>query len=255
MSILDSFKLNGKVALVTGCNQGIGHALATGLSEAVADIVGVSRYLADTGPAAADVRALGRNFSAYECDFSDREALFAFIRQVHADHPVIDILMNNAGIILRGPAAEFPDEYWDRVIQVNLDAQFFLAREFGRRMIERGRGKIVFTASMLSFQGGLNVPSYAAAKGAIRQLAMALSNEWANQGVTVNCIAPGYIRTEVTAALQADAVRNPQILSRIPIGRWGETADLKGAAVFLASSASDYVTGITLAVDGGWLGR
>lgn len=255
MSILDSFKLNGKTSLVTGCNQGIGRALACALAEAGADIVGVSRHLAETAEAAADVRALGRQFSAYQCDFADRQALFAFIRQVHADHPVIDILMNNAGLILRGPAAEFPDEYWDRVIQVNLDAQFFLAREFGRRMVERGRGKIVFTASMLSFQGGLNVPSYAAAKGAIPQLAMALSNEWASQGISVNCIAPGYIRTEVTAALQADPVRNPQILSRIPIGRWGETADLKGAAVFLASSASDYVSGITIPVDGGWLGR
>jgi 2-deoxy-D-gluconate 3-dehydrogenase len=255
MSILEAFKLNGKTALVTGCNDGIGHALATSLAEAGADIVGVSRHLAETEAAAAGVKALGRRFSAYECDFADRDALFRFIRQVHVDHPEIDILMNNAGLILRAPAAEFPDEYWDRVIQVNLDAQFFLAREFGRRMIERGWGKIVFTASMLSFQGGLNVPSYAAAKGAIPQLAMALSNEWASQGVTVNCIAPGYIRTEVTAALQADPVRNPQILSRIPIGRWGETADLKGAAVFLASPASDYVTGITLPVDGGWLGR
>lgn len=255
MSILEAFKLNGKTALVTGCNQGIGLALACALAEAGADVVGVSRHLAETEQAAGDVRALGRTFFAYECDFADREALFAFIRQVHADHPVIDILMNNAGLILRGPAAKFPDEYWDRVIQVNLDAQFFLAREFGRRMVERGRGKIVFTASMLSFQGGLNVPSYAAAKGAIPQLAMALSNEWASQGVSVNCIAPGYIRTEVTAALQADPVRNPQILSRIPSGRWGETADLKGAAVFLASSASDYVSGITLPVDGGWLGR
>jgi 2-deoxy-D-gluconate 3-dehydrogenase len=255
MSILEAFKLNGKTALVTGCNQGIGRALAAALAEAGADIVGVSRYLAETASAAADVRAFGRNFSAYECDFSDREALFAFIRQVYADHPQIDILMNNAGIILRSPAAEFPDEYWDRVIEVNLDAQFFLAREFGRPMLERGRGKIVFTASMLSFQGGLNVPSYAAAKGAIPQLAMALSNEWSGRGVCVNCIAPGYIRTGVTAALQADPLRNPQILSRIPAGRWGEPADLKGAAVFLASSASDYVTGVTIPVDGGWLGR
>lgn len=255
MSILEAFKLNGKTALVTGCNQGIGGALASALAEAGADIVGVSRYLAETEAAAADVRAQGRTFSAYECDFSDLKALFAFIRQVHADHAEIDILMNNAGVILRSPAAEFPDEYWDGVIQVNLDAQFFLAREFGRRMVERGRGKIIFTASMLSFQGGLNVPSYAAAKGAIPQLAMALSNEWSSKGVSVNCIAPGYIRTEVTAALQADPLRNPQILSRIPVGRWGETADLKGAAVFLASAASDYVSGITLPVDGGWLGR
>jgi 2-deoxy-D-gluconate 3-dehydrogenase len=154
MSVLDNFKLNGKTAVVTGCNNGIGCALASALAEAGADIVGVSRQLAETEEASAAVRAQGRSFSAYECDFSDRQALFAFTRQVHAAHPEVDILMNNAGVILRSPAAEFPDEYWDRVIQVNLDAQFFLAREFGRRMVERGHGKIIFTASMLSFQGG-----------------------------------------------------------------------------------------------------
>jgi 2-deoxy-D-gluconate 3-dehydrogenase len=255
MSILESFRLDGQTALVTGCNDGIGYAYATALAEAGADIIGVSRHVSETDAAANAVADLGRSFSAYECDFSNRAALLSFIEELKAIHPQVDILMNNAGVILRGPAAEFPDEYWDRVIEVNLNAQFFLARELGRKMLARGGGKIIFTASLLSFQGGLTVPSYAAAKGAIPQLAMALSNEWSSQGVCVNCIAPGYIRTNVTAALQADPMRGPQILSRIPIGRWGETSDLKGTAVFLASRASDYVTGITIPVDGGWLGR
>lgn len=255
MPVLDSFHLAGKTALVTGCNDGIGFAYATALAEAGADIIGVSRTLAETDAPAGAVVALGREFTAYECDFSDRSALTAFIDTVHQNHPRVDILMNNAGLILRSPAADFPNEYWDQVIEVNLNAQFFLAREFGRKMIARGSGKVVFTASLMSYQGGLTVPSYAASKGAIPQLAMALSNEWSSQGVCVNCIAPGYIRTEVTAALQSDPVRGPQILSRIPIGRWGDPADLKGAAVFLASSAADYVTGITIPVDGGWLGH
>lgn len=255
MSILESFRLSGKTALVTGCNDGIGYAYATALAEAGADIIGVSRTLDETDAPARAVTALGREFSAYECDFTDRSGLTAFIAAVNQNHPQVDILMNNAGRIMRSPAAEFPDDYWDQVIEVNLNAQFFLAREFGRQMIARGSGKLVFTASLLSYQGGLTVPSYAASKGAIPQLAMALSNEWSSQGVCVNCIAPGYIRTNVTAALQADPVRGPQILSRIPIGRWGDPSDLKGAAIFLASAAADYVTGITIPVDGGWLGR
>jgi 2-deoxy-D-gluconate 3-dehydrogenase len=168
---------------------------------------------------------------------------------------VIDILVNNAGTILRRPAAEHPDEYWDEVIETNLNAQFLISREVGKGMIERGAGKIIFTASLLTFQGGITVPGYAASKGAIGQLTKALANEWAAKGVQVNAIAPGYIRTDNTAALQADPVRNPAILSRIPAGRWGEPADFKGAAVFLASAASDYVTGSILTVDGGWMAR
>ncbi len=255
MTILDAFKLDGKTALVTGCNRGIGRAYAYALAEAGADIVGVSEHLSDHGEAAEGIRGLGRTFTSYQCDLADREALFAFIAEAKRNHPQIDILINNAGTIRRSPAAEFPDEYWDHVIKLNLDAQFFLAREFGRDMLQRGWGKIVFTASLLSFQGGLTVPSYAASKGAIPQLAMALSNEWAGRGVTVNCIAPGYIRTDVTKALREDPVRNPQILARIPAGRWGEPDDLKGAVVFLSSPASDYVTGVTVPVDGGWMGR
>ncbi len=255
MGILDAFKLEGKTALVTGCNRGIGRGYAGALAQAGADIVGVSEHLADTSAVADEVRAQGRKFTAYHCDLADREALFAFIAEAKRNHPRIDILVNNAGTIRRSPAAEFPDEYWDHVIRLNLDAQFFLAREFGREMLGRGWGKIVFTASLLSFQGGITVPSYAASKGGIPQLAMALSNEWAGKGVTVNCIAPGYIRTDVTKALQEDPVRNPQILARIPAGRWGEPADLQGAVVFLCSPASDYVTGVTIPVDGGWMGR
>ncbi len=255
MPILDSFKLDGKVALVTGCNRGIGRAYANALAEAGADIIGVSEHLSDDGDVASEIRAHGRNFHGYACDLSQRALLFDFIAQVKANHPRIDILVNNAGTIRRKPAAEFPDDYWDHVIKVNLDAQFFLAREFGRDMLVHGWGRIVFTASLLSFQGGLTVPSYAASKGGIPQLAMALSNEWAAKGVTVNCIAPGYIRTDVTKALQEDPVRNPAILSRIPAGRWGEPDDLKGAVTFLCSPAAEYVTGITIPVDGGWLGR
>jgi 2-deoxy-D-gluconate 3-dehydrogenase len=255
MSILDSFKLDGKIALVTGCNRGIGRAYANALAEAGADIVGVSEHLADDGDVAAEIRALGRKFRGYSCDLSQRTLLFDFIEQAKRNHPTIDILVNNAGTIRRKPAAEFPDDYWDHVIKLNLDAQFFLARELGREMIARGWGRIVFTASLLSFQGGITVPSYAASKGGIPQLAMALSNEWASKGVTVNCIAPGYIRTDVTKALQEDPVRNAAILARIPAGRWGDPADLKGAVTFLCSSAADYVSGVTIPVDGGWMGR
>ncbi|MBI1358542.1 MAG: SDR family oxidoreductase [Acidobacteria bacterium] len=253
--MLDLFRLDGKVALVTGCNRGIGRGYANALAEAGADIIGVSEHLSDSGPVAEEIRGLGRKFHGYACDLSDRAALFAFLEQVKRDHPHIDILVNNAGTIRRAPAAEFPDADWDHVVKVNLDAQFFLARELGREMLGRGWGKIIFTASLLSYQGGITVPSYAATKGGIPQLAMALSNEWSGRGVTVNCIAPGYIRTDVTKALQEDPVRNPAILARIPVGRWGVPEDLKGAIVFLASPASDYVTGITVPVDGGWLGR
>lgn len=255
MPILDAFKLDGKTALVTGCNRGIGRAYANALAEAGANIVGVSEHLADDGDVANETRALGRSFRGYACDLSQRNLLFDFIEQAKKNHPQIDILVNNAGTIRRKPAAEFPDDYWDHVIKLNLDAQFFLAREFGREMLGRGWGRIVFTASLLSFQGGLTVPSYAASKGGIPQLAMALSNEWASKGVTVNCIAPGYIRTDVTKALQEDPARNPAILSRIPAGRWGDPADLEGAVTFLCSDAAAYVTGVTIPVDGGWLGR
>jgi 2-deoxy-D-gluconate 3-dehydrogenase len=244
------------VALVTGCRRGIGKAMAVALAEAGADIVGVSASLEESGSdVEKEVTALGRTFTGYRCDFSNRQALYGFISQVQEECPPIDILINNAGTILRKPAAEHPDEYWDEVLEVNLSAHFILSREFGRDMLARGSGKIVFTASLLSFQGGITVPGYAAAKGGIATLTKALANEWAGKGVTVNAIAPGYIATENTKALREDPVRSPAILSRIPAGRWGVPEDLVGAAVFLASSASNYIHGEILTVDGGWMGR
>ncbi len=255
MGIFDKFDLSGKTALVTGCRRGIGRAFAQGLAEAGADIVGVSASLTSDSEVEGDVTGLGRSFRPYACDFSNRDALRVFIAQVKADVAQIDILVNNAGTILREPAADHPDEYWDRVIEVNLNAQFVLAREFGKEMVARGHGKIVFTASLLSFQGGITVPGYAAAKGGIATLTMALSNEWASKGVNVNAIAPGYIATDNTEALRNDSVRSEQILTRIPQGRWGQPDDLKGACVFLCSDAASYVNGAILTVDGGWMGR
>jgi len=254
--VLDQFKLAGKVALVTGCKRGIGKAMALALAEAGADIIGVSATLETEGSAVEnDVRSLGRSFKGYACDFSQREALHAFIAQVKADFPRIDILVNNAGTIMRAPAAEHSYDMWDTVIEVNLNAQFLLSRELGKEMITRGSGKIIFTASLLTFQGGITVPGYAASKGGIGQLTMALSNEWASQGVQVNAIAPGYIATDNTQALQDNPERSQSILDRIPAGRWGEPQDFAGPVVFLASPASDYMTGHTMLVDGGWMGR
>ena len=254
--ILDQFRLDGRIALVTGCKRGIGQAMALALAEAGADIVGVSATLeADGGEVGREVRALGRSFTAYACDFSQRDALQAFIARVREEHPRIDILVNNAGSIRRAPAAEHADALWDEIIEINLRAPFVLAREFGRDMVARGSGKIIFTASLLSFQGGVTVPGYAASKGAIARLTQALANEWAGKGVCVNAIAPGYISTDNTEALRADPVRQQGILARIPAGRWGESSDLAGATVFLASPASNYVQGHILIVDGGWLGR
>lgn len=254
--ILDQFGITGKVALVTGCKRGIGKAMAIALAEAGADIIGVSASLEAEGSAVAkEIEARGRRFKAYRCDFSDRTALRVFIAQVKADVPQIDILVNNAGTILRAPAAEHSDEFWDEVIEVNLNAQFVLAREFGKEMVARGQGKIIFTASLLTFQGGITVPGYAASKGGIGQLTMALSNEWAGQGVQVNAIAPGYIATDNTQALQDDPERSQAILGRIPANRWGKPEDFAGPVVFLASSASDYMSGHTMVVDGGWMGR
>ena len=256
MSILDQFRLDGKVALVTGCKRGLGRAMALGLAEAGADIVGVSVTLEEAGSEVGQqVEALGRKFTGYRCDFSDRSATYKFLARVKAEHPVVDILVSNAGTIMRSPAAEYSDEYWDKTIEVNLNSHFVLSREIGKDMIERGSGKIVFTASVLAFQGGILIPSYAASKGGIAQLTKALANEWAKYGVNVNAIAPGYIETDLTEALRNDPVRSEAILGRIPAGRWGKGEDLKGLVVFLASSASDYVNGAVLNIDGGWLAR
>ncbi len=252
--ILDQFKLNGKVAIVTGSNQGIGQKYAQALAEAGADIIGVS-YVDDFSETEKLIKVAGRKFKYYVSDFSKRESLYEFIKQVKADFPRIDILVNNAGTILRKPIAEHPDEYWDKVIEINLTAQFILTREFGKDMVERGYGKVVFIASLLAFQGGILVPGYAASKGGIKQLAMAFANEWASKGVTINGIAPGYIATENTKPLREDPVRNKAIQDRIPAGRWGTPEDLMGAMVFLCSDASNYVNGTILTVDGGWMGR
>lgn len=254
--ILEKFSLDGKVALVTGCKRGIGKAMALALADAGADIIGVSATLEAKGTAIEnEVRALGRNFEGYACDFSDRKALYAFLRTLKSDSRPIDILVNNAGTILRAPAVEHSDEYWDTVIEVNLNAQFILSRELGKEMVARGSGKIIFIASLLTFQGGITVPGYAASKGGIGQLTMALSNEWAGKGVQVNAIAPGYIATDNTQALQDDPGRSQSILGRIPAGRWGQPEDFSGPVVFLASKASDYMSGHTMVVDGGWMGR
>ena len=256
MSILNKFSLEGKTALVTGCKRGIGKAMAIGLAEAGANIIGVSATLELEGSEVEkEVQAVGKNFSAYQCDFSDRKSLYEFIAAVKKDHPQVDVLVNNAGTILRAPAAEHPDEMWDKVIEVNQNAQFILTREFGKEMIARGSGKVVFTASLLTFQGGITVPGYAASKGAIGQMTMAFANEWAGKGVNVNAIAPGYISTDNTEALRNDPVRSESILSRIPAGRWGNAQDFAGPVVFLCSDAAAYMHGSITLVDGGWMGR
>ncbi|MEZ0607745.1 SDR family oxidoreductase [Fibrella sp. WM1] len=256
MHTLTQFDLTGKTALVTGCKRGIGRAMAVALAEAGADIVGVSASLelVDSDVAKA-VQAMGRSFKAYQCDLSQRAAVYAFLEVLRQDVPAIDILVNNAGTILRKPAAEHPDDYWDTVIDTNLNAPFILTREIGRDMVARGSGKVIFTASLLSFQGGITVPGYAASKGAIGSLAKAFANEWAGSGVNVNAIAPGYIATDNTEALRDDAERSKSILARIPAGRWGQPDDFKGVTVFLASKAADYVHGTIVTVDGGWMGR
>ncbi|MER2492766.1 SDR family oxidoreductase [Catenovulum sediminis] len=254
--MLDKFSLKGKVALVTGCSRGIGLAMAEALAEAGADVIGVSASLAKSGSAPEKaVTATGQKFYAYQCDFSNRDSLYSFINAVKADHPQIDILVNNAGSILRDPAVQHSDEYWDQIIEINLNSQFILSRELGKEMVERGHGKVIFTASLLTFQGGITVPGYAASKGAIGQLTKALANEWAGKGVNVNAIAPGYIATDNTEALRNDPVRSKSILDRIPQGRWGEPDDFKGPTVFLASDAANYMNGAVLLVDGGWMGR
>ena len=256
MSVLDTFRLDGKTALVTGCKRGIGFGMARALAEAGADIIGVSANMQASGSDIEQaVTGLGRRFSAYRCNFADRQAVRAFADQVKADHPQIDILVNNAGTIKRKPAAEHDDELWDEVIEVNLSAQFVLTREIGRGMVERGSGKIIFTASLLTFQGGITVPGYSASKGGIGQLTMAFANAWAARGVNVNAIAPGYIATDNTEALRNDSDRYNAILERIPAGRWGSPEDFAGPAVFLASAASDYMHGSIVTIDGGWMGR
>lgn len=252
--IIDKFKLDNKTAVVTGANKGIGQFYAKALAEAGADIIGVS-YETDFSETAKIVADTGRKFTSFVCDFSNRKDLYSLIDKLNSGFDKIDILVNNAGTILRKPIAEHPDEYWDNVIEVNLSAQFILTRELGKKMAERGYGKIVFIASLLSFQGGILVPGYAASKGGIKQLTMAFANEWASKGVNINAIAPGYIATDNTRALRDDPVRNKSILDRIPAGRWGTPEDLMGTVLFLCSDASGYLNGTVITVDGGWMGR
>jgi 2-deoxy-D-gluconate 3-dehydrogenase len=248
------FDLTGKLAVVTGARRGIGFAMAEALAEAGADIIGVSASLEAKGSAIeAAVTSRGRTFEALQCDFADPSAVAALSARL-AERP-IDILVNNAGTIRRSPATEHPLDWWHEVLRVDLTSPFALTQAIGRGMLERGSGKVIFTASLLTFQGGINVPGYAAAKSGIGGLTKALANEWTSRGVNVNAIAPGYIATDNTQALQDDPDRSRSILERIPAGRWGQASDLAGATVFLASPASDYVSGVILPVDGGWLGR
>ncbi|MCE2522775.1 MAG: SDR family oxidoreductase [Rhodobacteraceae bacterium] len=251
-----NFDLSGKLALVTGCRRGIGRAMTESLAAAGADIIGASVSMEQKGSAVGEaVAKLGRKFRPYRCDFANRSAVQDLVEQIVAEGPVPDILVNNAGTIRREAAAEHPDEWWDEVIEVNLTSQFILSRGIGREMIKRGSGKIIFTASLLTFQGGIRVPGYSVSKGGIGQLTKALANEWAGSGVNVNAIAPGYIVTDNTEALHSDPERYLAILERIPAGRWGRPEDFAGPAVFLGCSASDYIDGEILTVDGGWMGR
>ena len=252
----DRFRLDGKVALVTGASRGLGAGMAQALAGAGADVVLHASEQPAAATAAAIAAATGRTSVTLIADLADRAATDRLVSDTIAAHGRLDILVNNAGLIRRQPAATHADDDWDRVIEVDLSAVFRLCRAAGRHMIERrSGGRIVNIASLLSFQGGITVPGYAAAKGGVMQLTKALANEWAPHGITVNAIAPGYMETDNTAALRADAIRHRQITERIPAGRWGSPEDLAGAVIFLASPASDYVNGHVLVVDGGWMGR
>jgi 2-deoxy-D-gluconate 3-dehydrogenase len=251
---IDSFRVDGMVALVTGAATGIGAAIARALASAGADVAchGNTRGAEGT---CEEIRKMGRRALSLHGDLANKRAAGELVNQALKEYGRIDILINNAGLIRRSPAVDHPESDWDLLLEVNLSSVFRLCQFAGRAMLEQKRGKIVNIASLLSFQGGVFVPAYAASKGGVAQLTKALANEWASKGINVNAIAPGYIRTTNTEALQKDETRNRQILERIPAGRWGEAEDIAGAAVYLSSRASDYVNGHILAVDGGWLGR
>jgi 2-deoxy-D-gluconate 3-dehydrogenase len=252
--ILDKFKLNGKVAIVTGASRGLGQGAALGFAEAGADVAVVD--IIPTDETAQKVKALGRRCCQVQANLSDRASIPAIVDQVVKELGAVDILLNNAGIIRRAPLLEFPEKDWDDVIKINQDAVFFLSKAVANQMVKQGRGgKIINIASMLSFQGGIRVPSYTASKSAVMGLTKLFATELATHRINVNAVAPGYMATDNTAPLRADANRSAEILGRIPAGRWGEPEDLQGTLVFLASAASDYVTGYTIAVDGGWLAR
>lgn len=256
MGILEQFRLDGRVALVTGASRGLGQAMAIGLAEAGADIAGLDR-VPDCKATCDQVEALGRRFVSLEVDLlaASVSDLAEYVAQVTGTLGRLDILVNNAGIIRRAPAIEFSEQDWDDVMTINVRALFFLSQAAARVMREQGGGKIINVASMLSFQGGILVPSYTAAKSAVAGLTRALANEWAPAGINVNAIAPGYMATDNTAPLRADPVRSQAILERIPAGKWGRPEDLQGIVVFLASAASDYVHSAIVPVDGGWLAR
>ncbi len=251
--MLDIFSLQGQVALFTGASRGLGKAMAVGLAKAGADVAVVGRK--HDQDVLDQIAAQGRTGRFYAHDLADIDGIPALVAKVKADFGKIDILVNNAGVQSRHKAAEFPRKDWNFVLDVNLNAVFFMCQEVGKLMLAQGKGKIINIASLLSFQGGLTVPAYAAAKGAVAQFTKSLSNEWASQGININCIAPGYMDTEMNVALLADATRSRQILERIPAARWGKPEDMVGAAVYLASRASDYVNGATITIDGGWMGR
>jgi 2-deoxy-D-gluconate 3-dehydrogenase len=247
------FGLKGKVALLTGGSRGLGKAMAVGLAKAGADVAVVGRKPDQN--VIDQINACGVRGKFYVFDLSNIEGIPELVRDVRNDFGKIDILVNNAGVQSRHKAVDFPKKDWDFVINVNMNAVFFLCQEVGRLMLAQGKGKIINIASLLSFQGGLTVPAYAASKGAVAQFTKSLSNEWAGQGINVNCIAPGYMDTEMNTALLADSTRCRQIMERIPAGRWGKPEDMVGAVIYLASKASDYVNGSTIVVDGGWMGR
>ncbi len=251
--MLDMFSLKGQVALFTGASRGLGKAMAIGLAKAGAHVAVVGRSLDQD--VIDQITAQGVRGQFYEHDLADIDGIPALVAKVKADFGKIDILVNNAGVQSRHKATEFPKKDWDYVIDVNMNAVFFMCQEVGKHLLAQGKGKIINIASLLSFQGGITVQAYAASKGAVAQFTKALSNEWASQGVNVNCIAPGYMDTEMNTALKADATRSSQIMARIPAGRWGKPEDMVGAAIYLASSASDYVNGTIITVDGGWMGR
>ncbi|WP_312685891.1 2-dehydro-3-deoxy-D-gluconate 5-dehydrogenase KduD [Kosakonia sp.] len=252
--ILDAFKLAGKVAIVTGCDTGLGQGMTLGLAEAGCDIVGVNRKIPHE--TAQRVEALGRRFLAIQADLRHQQTLEGIVAETVARMGRVDILVNNAGTIRRCDAIDFSEQDWDDVMDLNLKTVFFLSQAVARQFIAQGDGgKIINIASMLSFQGGIRVPSYTASKSGVMGLTRLLANEWAPHHINVNAIAPGYMATNNTQQLREDAERSQEILDRIPAGRWGEPADLQGAAVFLASRAADYINGYTLAVDGGWLAR
>lgn len=252
---MDIGDLSGKTAVVTGANRGIGAAIALGLAQAGADIVATSRHMSADEEIVHEISKLGRKCTPIAADLSVRAQSAVFAERVLELVPRVDILINNAGITARFPAAEIPLEEWDRVIEVNLNSQFILAQGFGRHMINNGAGRIIFIASVMSFQGGLKIPPYAASKHAIIGLTKALSNEWSALGVNVNAIAPGYIATDHNTALRSDPVRMPEVSSRIPIGRWGVSDDVVGSALFLSGSGADYISGSVITVDGGWVAR